>query len=217
MKKFQMKNLLKNSFILLLLILVSSCTFYGKKGFKRQNEDFLLEEITLDTFEETTLYKMKIFFYKKYYSGLLVVKTLNEKEKQVVLLTELGMKLADMTITTDGYKINHIIPPMDKKILLNNLWSDFSNIFLQEIYSQKSLKKAWKKEGQTLVKVSGKELLLVNQNNQRVELNELGWIGNINKSLSFEYENKTLERVIIQSNTIQLKVQLEKKKMDNAK
>ena len=76
-------------------------------------------------------------------------------------------------------------------------------------------KKSWVKEGNTLVK--GKELLLINPEKKRVELNELGCLGSISKTLTFEYAEDTLEKVTIQSNTIKLKVQLEKKKMNNAK
>ncbi|KXX71687.1 hypothetical protein [Flammeovirga sp. SJP92] len=213
-----MTTLWRNSLLFLLIGILSSCTYYHKSSFsKLENCD---EELLSETLEQpvTRLFKSKIYFYDKYYTGLLVVKSLNETEKQVVLVTEIGVKLLDMTITEKGYTTNFVIPPLDKKIVLNHLWKDFSEVFYDVDFDSQNMvvKKCWEREDDILLKVKKgrkKYYFLFDGKKRRKEVYLLEMFGNIGKTILFDYKDKHLESVEIDASHLKLKVKLEKKEI----
>ncbi|UYW00989.1 DUF3261 domain-containing protein [Flavobacterium agricola] len=74
--------------------------------------------------EQDYVYSATISAYKHQVSGLLVVKALPNDQHRVVLTTEFGNTLLDITVFKGGYNKNYAMPDLDKKIILNILSHD---------------------------------------------------------------------------------------------
>ncbi|MBM1105513.1 hypothetical protein JQC67_05095 [Aurantibacter crassamenti] len=130
----------------LVLVLVS-CGSYPK------NQNFMIsdtEEVQINNpyFSDSSqdyIYKADIKVLKKSFSGIFIVKKMGDKHHRIVFTTEMGNKLFDFEFLDENFKINHILPEMDKKILINTLKYDFfalikQNSILKNSYSDGELK-----------------------------------------------------------------------------
>ncbi|MGB5556311.1 MAG: hypothetical protein WBM83_16760, partial [Flavobacteriaceae bacterium] len=71
------------------------------------------------------VYKSKIDALGKTFGGLLIIKKLGEQHHTIAITTEMGNTLFDFEFQGKDFKINRIIPEMDKKLLINVLKRDF--------------------------------------------------------------------------------------------
>lgn len=63
--------------------------------------------------------------YKHHFSGIFALKQETSEQYRMVLMSEVGMSLLDMSFTPLGYQINYSIEPLRKKALCNLLYQDF--------------------------------------------------------------------------------------------
>lgn len=70
-------------------------------------------------------YSITISAYKHTVSGILVIKAINDSTHRILMATEFGNTLLDLTITPFGYTKNYAMPDLDRKIVLNLLSHDF--------------------------------------------------------------------------------------------
>ncbi len=128
-----MKSSLSNrfiiSFLFLLLVLISGCSF------SRYNELKPIKEITLSGNEipaflnysnQKALFKSAINVYGNYLSGLMFFKEMEDSSVRVVLVTELGIKLFDFEFKYNDFKVHFCIEPLNKSYILNLIRDDFS-------------------------------------------------------------------------------------------
>lgn len=121
-----MKRLLLFSFFSVLLF---SCK--GYHGPVSDKKDYIAGEFTVKntyfaTIGEEHIFRAHISAFKKELSGLLVVKKINEQLHRVVLTSDFGNTLFDLSIYKDKYETNYVMPDLDNKIILNFLGRDFS-------------------------------------------------------------------------------------------
>lgn len=107
--------------------LVVSCGSYSKKqGF---NPKMPSTEIIKNPYFSNTdidyIYKASIHVYNRDFSGLLIIKKINEQEHRVVFTTEMGNKLFDFTFTENHFQVNYILDKLNRKMLINVLKNDF--------------------------------------------------------------------------------------------
>lgn len=69
--------------------------------------------------------------YKNHVSGILIIKKINEKTHRVVLTSDFGNKLIDFEVSENDFKLNYVLPDLDKKIVINFLKSDFHELLRQ--------------------------------------------------------------------------------------
>ena len=63
--------------------------------------------------------------YGKYFSGIFALKMESEEKYRMVMMSEVGMTLLDMTYTANDFQLNYCIEPLQKKALLKLIYHDF--------------------------------------------------------------------------------------------
>jgi len=126
-----------------LVFLQLACGSYPKK----QN----FEEVTTEKVEiinpyfsdsiQDYVYKADIKVFKNSFSGIFIVKKLGEKHHRIVFTTEMGNKLFDFEFLQENFKINYILPEMNKKVLINVLKRDFFALIEEKPFSAKTYSK----------------------------------------------------------------------------
>lgn len=105
---------------------------------------------------EDYVYKCQMDIYKNHVSGILIIKKINASTHRVVLTSDFGNKLIDFEISENDFKLNYVLPDLDRKIVINFLHNDFQELLKQNfpvaeafenktdyIYLSKSGKKAY--------------------------------------------------------------------------
>ena len=122
-KPFQMRILLSSLCVFLLM----ACGSYPKKqGFvpSANTSKELLNPYFSDVSKDY-VYKAKIDAFQKSFGGIFVVKKLGNDHHRIVFTTEMGNTIYDFEFQGVNFKINRILPEMDKKLLINVLKRDF--------------------------------------------------------------------------------------------
>lgn len=70
--------------------------------------------------------------YKNHVSGILIIKKISETTHRVVLTSDFGNKLIDFEISENDFKLNYVLPDLDKKIVINFLRNDFQQLLKQK-------------------------------------------------------------------------------------
>ena len=63
--------------------------------------------------------------YENDFSGIFALKKESAEEYRMVLMSEVGMSLLDLSFTSKDFKVNYCIEPLRKKALLKLLYHDF--------------------------------------------------------------------------------------------
>ncbi len=86
------------------------------------------------------IFKTNINLYENDFSGIIVIKPINDKTYRIVFLNELGMNFFDLEITADSFKVYKILESLNRKSLLKLLVNDFRILVLNDINIQNSKK-----------------------------------------------------------------------------
>nr|WP_317630676.1 hypothetical protein [uncultured Flavobacterium sp.] len=114
----------------LVLILFASCKSY------QPNANFkpLVKTVQNTYFSDSNsefVYNTKIEALGNTITGLLVIKPVQNNQHRVLLTTEFGNTLLDLTINENSYSKNYAIPDLDRKVILNLLSRDFRIMLTQ--------------------------------------------------------------------------------------
>jgi len=123
------------------LLFFQSCVI---SEFKPVSKTYDYKKILSET-GKSYVYRTRIHLYDNNFSGLIVIKR-QEKGHRIVFLNEIGMKFFDIELLPDSYKIHHIFKPMNKKMLIKLLVSDFNFILLNDIKSENKILQEKKSE-----------------------------------------------------------------------
>ncbi len=114
----------------ILVLILQSCGSYKPDGlFKEKNST--AQNLYFADQNQEYVYTALISAFGKEITGILVLKPLGNDSHRVVLTTDFGNTLLDLTLNKDGYIKNYAIPDLDKKIVLNILSSDFKLLVKQ--------------------------------------------------------------------------------------
>jgi len=127
------------SFLIALLI---SCSSYPKKqGFiKAESPQQQVKNPYFSDVSKDYVYKAAIEAFDKNFGGIFIVKKLAANQHRVVFTTEMGNKIFDFSFLEDEFKVNYILPQLDKKILINILKTDFRVLLSEEHCIEKGFK-----------------------------------------------------------------------------
>jgi hypothetical protein len=130
-----MKQLLLKNFCLssLFITLIISCSPIHNYELKRRQIVTESDIRTIINKDNSLLYKAKINFFNKYYSGLILLKKTDSITSHLVFVTELGMKMFDFEIQNNQFKLNYVFEPLNKPDILKTIESDFKLILLQNL------------------------------------------------------------------------------------
>lgn len=84
------------------------------------------------------VYKADIRVFKNSFSGIFIVKKLGNENHRIAFTTEMGNKLFDLEFQEEKFKINYILPEMDKKAHINVLKRDFFALIEEKPFSGNS-------------------------------------------------------------------------------
>ncbi|MGI9552100.1 MAG: hypothetical protein ACR2MT_12935 [Aurantibacter sp.] len=136
-----------------LILLFVACGSYPKK----QNfEEVVSERVEINNpyfsdSSEDYVYKADIKVFKNSFSGIFIVKKMGDAHHRIAITTEMGNKLFDFEFEAKKFKINQILPEMDKKVLINVLKRDFLALIEQKPFSTNSYVKGDFEIGETLL------------------------------------------------------------------
>lgn len=128
MRLFQLRNLAYS----LIFILFSSCKTYRLTDVKPIPSSEKTVENLYFSSSEDYVYKCQMDIYKNHVSGILIIKKISETTHRVVLTSDFGNKLIDFEISEDDFKLNYVLPDLDKKIVINFLRNDFQQLLKQK-------------------------------------------------------------------------------------
>lgn len=124
--------LLQNSVYSLIFLLFVSCKTYKLTDAKPVfNSEKTVENLYFSS-KEDYIYKCQMDIYKNHVSGILILKKINETTHRVVLTSDFGNKLIDFEISDNDFKLNYVLPDLDKKIVINFLKNDFQQLLKRE-------------------------------------------------------------------------------------
>lgn len=116
----------------LIFILFSSCKTYRLTDVKPIPSSEKTVENLYFSSSEDYVYKCQMDIYKNHVSGILIIKKISETTHRVVLTSDFGNKLIDFEISEDDFKLNYVLPDLDKKIVINFLRNDFQQLLKQK-------------------------------------------------------------------------------------
>jgi hypothetical protein len=82
---------------------------------------------------EDYVYKCQMDIYKNHVSGILIIKKISETTHRVALTSDFGNKLIDFEVSDNDFKLNYVLPDLDKKIVINFLKNDFQQLLKKTI------------------------------------------------------------------------------------
>lgn len=151
-------------------------------------------------------YTTQIDFYNRHISGLMVFKTMNDTTERVVFMTETGFKFFDFEFHPNGFKVQYIIPSLNKKFIVNTFRNDISYLLIPPIKS--SIHPQIKNDTCTLFKFSkSKSNCYYYSNKQCTELHRIEVGTDRKKSLTIELagkQNKNPETINIVHHSFKL-------------
>jgi len=128
MRLLQLRNLAYS----LIFILFASCKTYKLTDVKPIPSSEKTVENLYFSSSEDYVYKCQMDIYKNHVSGILIIKKISETTHRVVLTSDFGNKLIDFEISEDDFKLNYVLPDLDKKIVINFLRNDFQQLLKQK-------------------------------------------------------------------------------------
>lgn len=128
MRLLQLRNLAYS----LIFILFTSCKTYTLNDVKPIPSSEKTVENLYFSSKEDYVYKCQMDIYKNHVSGILIIKKISKTTHRVVLTSDFGNKLIDFEISEDDFKLNYVLPDLDKKIVINFLRNDFQQLLKQK-------------------------------------------------------------------------------------
>lgn len=124
--------LLRNLLYSLVFVLFVSCKTYKLTDAKPvQSPEKTVENLYFSSGEDY-VYKCQMDIYKNHVSGILIIKKLNETTHRVAMTSDFGNKLIDFEISENDFKLNYVLPDLDKKIVINFLKNDFRQLLKKQ-------------------------------------------------------------------------------------
>ncbi|WP_426274472.1 hypothetical protein ACN9MN_10100 [Chryseobacterium sp. S-02] len=124
--------LLQNLAYSLIFLLFVSCKTYKLTDVKSvSNSEKTVENLYFSSSEDY-VYKCQMDIYKNHVSGILIIKKINETTHRVAMTSDFGNKLIDFEISDSNFKLNYVLPDLDKKIVINFLKNDFQQLLKQK-------------------------------------------------------------------------------------
>ena len=194
------------------LLFFVSCTPAIFKGLDLTGEKRIEKSDLFPFVVDTTLmYDMQIHYKKNDFSGILLIKPVENHSVRMILTSVFGMTIFDFELNETEFKINRCIKPMQKKRILNLFRKDFRALFsyqLPQVIDATVYEKEQAPVGYKIKTSAGKSYYSI-QNNQLKKLEMPAFITSL--KIDFQnYKNNLPERILISHPSLKLNMQLEK-------
>ncbi|KNB61939.1 hypothetical protein [Chryseobacterium sp. Hurlbut01] len=134
MRRFLILNFLCS----LILLFFVSCKTYQLKDVKPiSNKEMTVENLYFSS-NVDYVYKCQMDIYKNDVSGILIIKKISESTHRVVMTSDFGNKMIDFEISENDFKLNYVLPDLDKKMVINFLKNDFQKLLKRKFIVKES-------------------------------------------------------------------------------
>ncbi|SIP92887.1 hypothetical protein SAMN05880574_102142 [Chryseobacterium sp. RU37D] len=183
-----MRRFLLQSFLYSLILLsFISCKTYKLTDVKSiPNSEKMVENLYFSS-KEDYVYKCQMDIYNNHVSGILSIKKINETMHRVAMTSDFGNKLIDFEISENDFKLNYVLPDLDKKIVINFLKNDFQQLLKQKYPVTKSFENGNSKI--YLSKIDKKSYYLF-FNKENSLLNQIIYMKNNMEKIDFTFDAK---------------------------
>lgn len=124
--------LLRSSVYSLIFLGFMSCKTYELTGVKPvMNSEKTIENLYFSSTADY-VYKCQMDIYNNHISGIVIIKKINEKTHRLAMTSDFGNKLIDFEISDNDFKLNYVLPDLDKKMVINFLRNDFQRLLKRE-------------------------------------------------------------------------------------
>lgn len=110
-----------------------SCKIYQPENLTKISDSKTEVENLYFSSGEDYIYKCQMEVYGNDISGIVIIKKLSNDAHRVVMTTDFGNKMIDFEISQSDFKLNYVLPDLDKKMVINFLKNDF-RILLKHRY-----------------------------------------------------------------------------------
>lgn len=127
------------------LLLISTVLLFGcvsTKNYVKENISPPKVSAVLSEGYKTALYKAKIDFGSKHYSGLFFFKVFPDSSHRIVFMSEFGLNLLDLEYRDNSFKIISCKDFLDNKAILNTIQNDMrllidfpDNVSKKQVYT----------------------------------------------------------------------------------
>lgn len=124
--------LLQSSVYSLILLLCVSCKTYRLTDVQPVSGSEKTVENLYFSSSEDYVYKCQMDIYNNHVSGILVLKKINQTTHRVALTSDFGNKLIDFEISDQHFKLNYVLPDLDKQPVIHFLKNDFQHLLRQK-------------------------------------------------------------------------------------
>ncbi|WBV59026.1 hypothetical protein PFY12_08105 [Chryseobacterium camelliae] len=126
------RSLLQNSVCSLSLLLFVCCKTYKLTDVQPVSNSEKSGENLYFSSNDDYVYKCQMDIYKNHVSGILIIKKISETTHRVAMTSDFGNKLIDFEISESDFKLNYVLPDLDKKIIINFLKNDFQQLLKRQ-------------------------------------------------------------------------------------
>ncbi|WP_340115055.1 hypothetical protein [Maribellus mangrovi] len=205
-----MKWTLKIAVIASLVLVFQSCSNLHLRY--KKTDDLANEATGLSWKLNKALYKARITFFNKEYSGLMFFKEYPEtKDVRMIFMSEFGLKFFDLKLDKNGtVTTEYIIDELNRKSIINTLSTDFRLLFLH--FKETDCKKYFSGKNKTYMQKCKKGKFRYSyffNNNNKIET--IKYASFFRKKVTIElkeYENNIPGNVTIKHFGIPLKLNL---------
>lgn len=128
-----MHRFLRQSFLYSILLLsLISCKTYQLTDVKPAPDTLKTAENLYFSSGADYVYKCQMDIYGNPVSGILIIKKTEGSAHRVALTSDFGNKLIDFTISDTDFKVNYVVPDLDRKIVINFLKNDFRRLLKKQ-------------------------------------------------------------------------------------
>ncbi len=121
MRQF-LTQILVCSFLAFFLV---SCKTYQPENLTKVISDKKEVENLYFSSSEDYVYKCQMEVYGNDISGIVILKKISNDKHRVVMTTDFGNKMIDFEVSQTDFKLNYVLPDLDKKMVINFLKNDF--------------------------------------------------------------------------------------------
>ncbi len=109
-----------------LILAITSCKTYEPAGAVLiAGSETQVKNRYFSSRETDYLYKAQIEIYGNNLSGILIIKKIADDTHRVVMTTDFGNKMLDFEISPATFKVNYLLPDLDRKVVKKFLEKDF--------------------------------------------------------------------------------------------
>lgn len=182
-----LRSLRQNLLYSLILLLAVSCKTYKLTDVKQVSTAEKTVENLYFSSGEDYVYKCQMDIYKNHVSGILIIKKISETTHRVALTSDFGNKLIDFEVSDDDFKLNYVLPDLDKKIVINFLKNDFQQLLKKQYPVSESFENENSKIYLSKIDKKGYYLFFNKENNL---LKQIIYMKNNREKIDFTFDAK---------------------------